>query len=455
MFLPEKLKGGRALVIGAGKSGVACANLLAGRGFPVLLCDEKTDAELREKLKGLSRGVEIEAGGHSPAALACAFAVKSPGLSHASPLIKALKKKKIPVFSEIEVALAFSRAASLLAVTGTNGKTTTTTLLGELMAASLRPGGRALVCGNVGVPAAALAPKARPSDAVVMEVSSYQLEDSSSLKPDAACVLNVTPDHLDHHGSMAAYVKAKGKVFRQQQGDGCCVFNYEDKHCRRLAVACPSKPLFFSSARTGGRLSAWSAAGLLFFRSGSRIFSVRPPALPGAHNLENAMCAGLMALHCGARPAALKKVFASFKGVEHRLEPAGTARGITFINDSKGTNVDSTVVALKALGGRRNIWLILGGRGKGNPYGPLIPLIKQSVKGVLTIGEDAPAIEAELAGAAPVITAVTMQTACREILELGEKGDIALFSPACASFDQFRDFEDRGRRFKAFVGTLK
>jgi len=455
MFIPEKFKDGRALVIGAGKSGIACANLLSARGFAVLLSDEKKAAELKPRLKGLSRRVSVEAGGHSVAAYACAFAVKSPGMSQANPLIRALKKNKVPVFSEIEIALAFSRAGRLLAVTGTNGKTTTTTLLGEIMSAALRPAGRAVVCGNVGIPAAAAAPDARPGDAVVMELSSYQLEDSSYLKPDAACVLNVTPDHLDHHGSMAAYVAAKAKVFSSQAADACCVFNYEDKYCRELARRCPSKPLFFSSARSGGRLHAWAAQGKLFFKAAGREFSARPPALPGAHNLENAMCAGLMALHCGAGPAAVRKAFAAFKGVEHRIEPVRTVRGISFINDSKGTNVDSTVVALKALGSRRNVWLILGGQGKGLPYAPLIPLIKKSVKGVLTIGADAPKIEAELAGAAPLVTALTMETACREILQLGGRGDIALFSPACASFDQFKDFEDRGRKFKAFVETLK
>ena len=448
MFDPENFKNRKALVIGAGKSGVACANLLAARGFSVLLSDEKPEAELKERLKALADAVDVEAGGHSRAAFACGFAVKSPGMAHAHPLIKALKEKKIPVFSEIEIALAFSRAGRLLAVTGTNGKTTTTTLLGEIMAAALKPRGRALVCGNVGIPAAQIAPKARPGDAVVMEVSSYQLEDSSGLKPDAACVLNVTPDHLDHHGGMAAYVKAKKKVFSSQDKSACCVFNYEDKLCRAMARRCPSQVLFFSSRRAGGRLAAWTAGGKLHFKTGvGTTIAVKPPALPGAHNLENALCAGLMALHCGAPAAALKKVFSSFRGVEHRIEPAGAVRGVAFVNDSKGTNVDSTVVALKALGARKNIWLILGGQGKGLPYAPLIPLIRKSVKGVLTIG-------AELAGAAPVISAGTMETACREVLQLADRGDLALFSPACASFDQFKDFEDRGRKFKAFVRTL-
>jgi len=267
-------------------------------------------------------------------------------------------------------------------------------------------------------------------------------------------VLNVTPDHLDHHGGMAAYIAAKEKVFSSQDKTACCVFNYEDRLCRAMARRCPSKVLYFSSRRAGGRLAAWAAGGKLHFKTGGKVFAVVPPALPGAHNLENALCAGLMALHCGAPAAAPKKVFASFKGVEHRIEPAGAVRGVAFVNDSKGTNVDSTVVALKALGAKKNIWLILGGQGKGLPYAPLIPLIKKSVKGVLTIGADAPKIEAELAGAAPVISAGTMETACREILQLAVRGDLALFSPACASFDQFRDFEDRGRKFKAFVKKL-
>ena len=455
MFDPGKFRNGRALVIGAGKSGVACANLLAARGFDVLLTEEKKEPEVRERLRALSRRVRVETGGHGKAAFACAFAVKSPGLPHSHPLVTALKKKRIPLFSEVEIALAYSRAGKFLAVTGTNGKTTTTVLLGELMRAALRPRGRAVVCGNVGVPAALAVPKAGPADAVVLEASSYQLEDSSGIKPAAACVLNITPDHLDHHGGMAAYVRAKRKVFALQDPGDCCVFNYEDARCRRLAESCPSRALFFSSKRSIPGLHAWAEKGSLCFRSGKDVLRLKPPALPGAHNLENAMCAGLMALHCGARPGHLRKVFASFRGVEHRIERAGTVRGIVFYNDSKATNVDSTAVALKALAGRRNIWLILGGLGKGTPYAPLKPLIRAGVKGVLAIGQDAPAIEAQLAGAAPLITAVTMQNACREILQLGGKGDIALFSPACASFDQFRDFEDRGRKFKEFVASLR
>ncbi|PIU18487.1 MAG: UDP-N-acetylmuramoyl-L-alanine--D-glutamate ligase [Elusimicrobia bacterium CG08_land_8_20_14_0_20_59_10] len=455
MFIPENFKGKGALVIGAGRSGIACANLLAANGFKVLLTESQSTGKIKDRLKKLPRGVKTETGGHTKAVFSCGFAVKSPGLSRSNRLIISLKKKGIPVFSEIETALAFSRAARLLAVTGTNGKTTTTILLGAIMKAALRPGARALVCGNVGIPAAEAAPKARGRDAVVMEVSSYQLEDSSGIKPAAACLLNITPDHLDHHGSLAAYVKAKGKIFKYQDSAGCCVFNYEDARCRRLAKRCPARTLFFSSKRAKGPLNAWAAAGKLYFRLNGTEFAVKPPALPGAHNLENAMCAALMALHQGVKPGIIKKVFSAFKGVEHRLEPAGKVRGVSFINDSKATNVESTLVALKALGAGKNTWLILGGQDKGNPYAPLIGLIKEHVKAVVTIGAAARKIERELAGAAPLITAVTLKNACRGILALASPGDVVLFSPACASFDQFRDFEDRGRRFKALVKELK
>lgn len=455
MFIPANFKGKKALVIGAGRSGIACANLLEARGFEVLLTEEKEAGAVKANLKDLFRTVTVETGGHTKAAFTCAFAVKSPGLPQANPLIAALKKKKIPVYSEIEVALAFSGAAPLLAVTGTNGKTTTTVLLGEIMRLALkRKKGRALVCGNVGVPAARSAAGARAGDAIVLEVSSYQLEDSTFIKPAVACLLNITPDHLDHHGSMAAYTRAKERVFKFQAPEDVCVFNHADPACVKLAKSCRAKKLFFSSTGGAKKLNARVRDGKLYFNTGKVSFSARPPVLPGAHNLENAMCAGLMALAAGAAPAHVKKAFSAFRGVEHRLEPAGTVRGIKFINDSKATNVDSTLVALKAMPQKKAAWLIMGGTDKGTPYAPLLPLIRERVKAVLTIGAAAPRIERELAGGCPLITSVTMQAACRTVLELAGAGEIALFSPACASFDQFKDFEDRGRKFKAFVKTL-
>lgn len=460
MFIPANFKDKTALVIGAGKSGVAAANLLASRGFKVLLSDNKPLARLKERLKELSGKVEVEAGGHTDRVFSRGFAVKSPGLSHSNPLIVKLKKNRIPVFSEIETALAFSGTSEVLAVTGTNGKTTTTVLLGEIMKRALKArGAKAWICGNVGAPAAGIAKKAAARDMIIMEVSSYQLEDSSYLRPRAACVLNVTPDHLDHHKTMANYVTAKAKIFRFQKKEDACVFNADDKDCRRMAARCPSRTLFFSSSRKGGDLNAWVEEGAkgakIILKWNGEKTALTPPALPGRHNLENAMCAGLMALTRGVGRADIQKTFSAFKGVEHRIEPAGKTRGITFINDSKATNVDSTLVALRALGtARKNIWLILGGLDKGSPYTPLAPLISKSVKAVLTIGAAAEKIKKELMGAAPVISAGTIAKAVGLAGARGERGDVVLFSPACASFDQFKDYEDRGRKFKALVKKL-
>ncbi len=457
MFIPEKFKGKKGLVIGAGKSGVACANLLTYGGFKVLLSDTLPLDKLKERLKTLDGKVEIEVGGHTSKATECGFAVKSPGLPHSNPLIVKLKKNRIPIFSEIETALAFSETADFLAVTGTNGKTTTTVLLGEIMKRALKTrGSKAWICGNVGTPASMVAGKAAAGDTIVMEVSSYQLEDSSCLRPLTACVLNITPDHLDHHGTMENYISAKTKVFRFQKKNDACVFNADDAYCRQIAGRCPSRKFFFSSSRKGGRLNAWVEGGRLVFSLDGERHVLTAPALPGRHNLENAMCAGLMALTRGVDRADIQKTFSAFKGVEHRIEPAGKKRGIAFINDSKATNVDSTLVALRALGKRRrNIWLILGGLDKGNPYFPLAPLISKSVKAVLTIGAASVKIGNELKDAAPIISAGTMAKAVAVALHRGEKGDIVLFSPACASFDQFRDFEDRGRKFKALVKKIQ
>ena len=456
MFNPEKFKNKSALVIGAGKSGVACANLLAANGFKVLLSECKPLKDVKNGLKGLSRTVKLETGGHTNRAFACAFAVKSPGLARSSQVMRTLKKRGVPVFSEVDAALAFSRTKNFLAVTGTNGKTTTTALLGEIMGLALKKtGGRAFICGNVGIPASALAQKARANDFIVMELSSYQLEDSSYLSPAVSCVLNVTPDHLDHHGGMGAYVKAKEKIFKFQGKDDFCVLNYEDPRCRAFFGLCGAKALYFSSARRGGKLNAYSEAGALVFRAAGVTCRIKPPALPGAHNLENAMCAGLMALAAGVKPETLKKVFARFKGVEHRLETARALNGVAFINDSKATNVDSTMVALKALGRTKNIHLILGGLDKGTPYSPLKPLLRKYVKEILTIGSAAGKIEKELAGVCPLRLAKTLKTAIRTARACAARGDLVLLSPACASFDQFSDYEDRGRKFKELVRRLK
>lgn len=447
-------KNARACVLGFGRSGIACANLLRRAGFEVLLSELKALSPDAGRKAGLDSSVVLEYGGHSAEVLEADFVVKSPGIFPASEVISEIKDVKVPLFSELEVALGFCPPCKVFAVTGTNGKTTTATLLYETLKAAAPDGRGVWLAGNVGKPLALLAGEIKEGDWVVLEVSSYQLEDSAHFSPDFSCLLNITPDHLDHHGGMENYRSAKKKIFSMQRPEAFCVFNAADQECVRLAASCQSKKLWFSSS--SGTANARVGGGKLFFNFDDVSCEITPPSLPGVHNLENAMCVGLMALAAGAPPESVGRAFAAFRGVEHRLEEAGTVRGVRCINDSKATNVDSTATALRALhSGRKNIWLILGGQDKGSPYAPLAPLIAESVKKMLLIGEASAKIEGELGGVVHFERAVTMEKALDYCLAHAQEGDILLLSPACASFDQFRDFEHRGESFKALVRARK
>ena len=458
MFIPENFKEEKALVIGAGKSGIAAANLLAAKGFRVFLTENSPAEKVKDRLKELSPSVEIETGGHTDAVFSCGFAVKCPGLSHKNPLLLRLEQKGMPVFSEVEAALSFAKSPHLIAITGTNGKTTTTMLLGGIMKIhAAANGAEALTAGNIGNPVAAAVYGEAAGSFITAELSSYQLEDSSFIKPEVSVILNITPDHLEHHGSMEAYIAAKKRIFLFQDKNSFCVLNRRDMICRKIAEDVPSKVLWFSSsekAESDNAINAFIKDGFLVFRNGGKKHTLKPPVLPGIHNMENAIAAGLAALAAGAKPQEIQQAFDAFRPVEHRIEPAGTVKGIKFINDSKATNVDSVIVALKAMPQEKTTWLILGGRDKGAPYSPLIPLIRERVKGMIIIGEAAPLIEKELASCAPYKKAADIYEACRMILACGKAGDMALFSPACSSFDQFKDYEDRGRRFKKYVKEL-
>ncbi|MDP3541287.1 MAG: UDP-N-acetylmuramoyl-L-alanine--D-glutamate ligase [Elusimicrobiota bacterium] len=447
-------KGKLAGVLGLGRSGQSVARLLVKKGYKVLGSDSRPKAELTPMLKTLPKAAKWEWNGHSDRLLKCAFVVKSPGLKPNLPVFKTLAHKGIPVYSELEIALAFSKAKAVVAITGTNGKSTTTQLTWEVFKAGLPRGRKALLAGNIGIPVSAVAPASKPTDVIVLECSSYQLEDSVHFEPRASALLNITADHLDHHGTMAAYLAAKAKVFREQGPGDACVFNADDPIVYKLSRECPSDRLYFGTK--GINVHAWEEGGKLRFRlpRSKKEIALAPPKLPGRHNLENALAAGLLGLARGLKPSAIQKAFRAFKGVEHRLEPCGAVRGINCVNDSKATNVDSAVVALKAHapGGKR-LLLILGGLHKGFPYAPLKPWIERTVKGILTIGSASRRIEEDLSGLVPIFPCGTLETAVETGLKIGEKGDTLLLSPACASFDQFKDFEERGRRFKDLVGA--
>ena len=284
-------------------------------------------------------------------------------------------------------------------------------------------------------------------------MSSYQLENTPSLNPNVSVILNITPDHLEHHGSMKSYAGAKAQIFRGQTKKDFCILNYDDAACRRMAKRNPASTVFFSRRRVLRR-GVFYYRGAIRARIGKINFEIKPKLkIPGNHNLENALAATAACAVSLIKPSAIAKGLSTFKGVEHRIEFVAELNGVRYVNDSKGTNVDSTRVALEAF--CEPVWLIMGGKDKGAPYSPLIGLIKSGVKGIFLIGEAARKIRKQLKGSAPIYDCGMMANAVKKACILAAPGDVVLLSPACASFDQFADYEQRGKYFKKLVMNLK
>ena len=453
MFNQNKLKGLKACVLGLGKSGRAAASLLAANGFEVLISEEAAMSHAGSF--AFPAGVTVETGGHTDKIYECGFWIKSPGIFPQNPVLLEAKKRGIPVFSELEVALAFMpKPVRIFAVTGTNGKTTTTALLGAILqehAARENKGRRVHICGNIGSPVSQCVAAVKPGDDIVIEVSSYQLEDSTYFHPQVACILNITPDHLDHHGGMKEYIKAKAKVFKNQRENDVLVVNGADAVCAQLVEKAKSRVLAFSThPKHLLKTDVFFDGDELIFSEGHQI---RPPQLKGIHNIENAMVAALMALSSGVDAAAIQDAFSRFEAMEHRIEQFAYHRGVTYVNDSKATNLDSTITALKSFEKNKNLWLILGGRDKGASYEVLIPYLKDYCKRILTIGEAMDKIEAELHGAVDLVRCGTLKQAVKTAMDGATRGEVVLLSPACSSFDQFKDFEHRGKIFKQLVNA--
>ena len=451
MFKPALFEHKKIGVLGIGRSGRAAAGLLAQHGFEVLVSEESSPAHLPP----FSSGIEVETGGHSEKLFACACLIKSPGIFPKHPALLKAKALKIPVFSELEVALAFlPKKVTIFAVTGTNGKTTTTTLLGEILKERARrenKGRQVFVCGNIGTPVSECVDQIKAGDDLVIEVSSYQLEDSTFFRPHIACLLNITPDHLDHHGGMKNYIKAKAKIFKNQRANDFLILNGADGISAQFVPSIKSRVLAFSTQpKHLLRTDVFFDGDELVFREG---YLFKPPQLKGIHNVENAMSAALMALAGGAQACDVQEVFRRFKAMEHRIEQFAYHKGVTYVNDSKATNLDSTVTALKSFEPVKNIWLILGGRDKGASYEVLLPYLRTYCARVLSIGESMDKIEKELHGGFPITRCETLENAVKEAMAKAKSGDIVLLSPACSSFDQFKDFEQRGTVFKQLVNA--
>jgi UDP-N-acetylmuramoylalanine--D-glutamate ligase len=443
------LAGQRVLVVGLARTGVAAARFCAERGARVTASDHRPRAALAESLASLE-GLPIayELGGHEATTFTAQdLVVLSPGVPPTIPALRAARAAGVPVLSEIELAARFLEAP-LVAITGTNGKTTTTALVGDVLR---RAGRRTFVGGNIGNPL--LEAVGGAWDVVVVEVSSFQLEAVSSFAPQVGVVLNVTPDHLDRYDSMDDYAAAKERLFAAQRRDGHAVLNADDPVTRAMAERVRGSAWLFSARRPVER-GGFIDGDTMVLRLGGmeERIDARGRKLLGRHNLENLLVMALCARLLGAPGEAIAGTLSAFEGLPHRLELVRTHRGVRYYNDSKATNVESLEKSLAAVPGP--IRLIAGGRHKGASYRPLAPLVREKVRSLYLIGEAAGLIAADLGDAAPVLRCGDLPSAVRHASRDAREGEAVLLSPACASYDQFRDYEERGDTFRRLVGEL-
>ncbi len=436
-------------ILGFGLTGYWAARYALKSGWEVFISEKSPFSRYYNKLKKEFPDFKAEFGGHSDKLLKCDLILKSPGIHNDIPILKKSRKLDVPLTGELDFILRDKKPKKILAITGTYGKTTTTTLLGE-MVKRFYP--KTFICGNIGKPLSMYAEKIDQNTVLVMEVSSYQLEDAQEFRPAISMILNITPNHLEYHKTFSNYVRAKGRIFRNQRGDDICIFNYDDKNCGELSKKCPAEAVFFSRTQKLDR-GAYFKNGIYYYLSEDKKYQIKTELqIPGIHNVENALAAIIAAIRADVPVNTIKSVLRTFTGVEHRIEFVRKFKGVKYINDSKSTNVDSTRVALETV--EKNLWLILGGQDKGAPYAPLKKLLKKKVKAVMLIGEASQKISKELAGATKLYYSGNIKTAVAEIRKLARPGDTALLSPACASFDQFKNFEHRGIVFKKIIKAL-
>ena len=445
--------GDAILIIGAARSGVASAEYLLSIGKQIVISDMNTK---------LAEDVETQLGhasvsyvwGKQPdvAVLQPELIVMSPGVPLSIPPVVKARELGIPVISEPELAFRYSDVP-FVAITGTNGKTTTTTLTAFLLE---KEGRKVVAGGNIGLPLISQCPKMSANDIVVAEMSSFQLESVESFCPKVAVVMNLTPDHLDRHKTMEAYAAAKANIFKNQGPEEYLLLNKDDAIVAAMAAGAKSHVYYFSQQEILDE-GIWLEDGNLVYRLDKNgVPQVLIPAaeigIVGSHNWQNAMAASLAALLMGQQPEIIAERLRAFKGVAHRMEPVATIDGVLYVNDSKGTNPDSTEKALGSYG-KRPIVLIAGGRNKGSDMAVLVPLMRAHCRGVVLVGESTgDFIDAfERTGYTDYVCADSFEDAVAKAREMAQSGDVVLLSPACASWDMFDNFEQRGDLFKELV----
>ncbi|MCZ2078073.1 MAG: UDP-N-acetylmuramoyl-L-alanine--D-glutamate ligase [Bryobacterales bacterium] len=442
-----ELKGSNVLVVGMARSGLAAARLLVQHGAHV----RATDAKPMESLHGVQQelaSLDVPFILQSPAAFeACDLIVISPGVPMDLDLLEQARRRGTPVIGEVELAGWYLQGKTL-GITGSNGKTTTTALAGHI----LRECGIAVqVGGNIGTAPTSMAGNSREGQWNVLELSSFQLETVDRFRAQIAVITNLTPDHLDRHHTMEAYVQAKGRLLVNQTAQDYAVLNADDATCAAFADSIRSRLVWFRGSRRTE--AGWSFDGSVVFFEGKPWMEARGIPLRGRHNIENVMAAAGATHVAGAPLEQIAQAVRSFPGVEHRLEFTAEIGGVQFFNDSKATNVDATLKAIGAFDG--GLWIILGGKDKGSDYTPLIEPLRRKAHAALLIGAAADKIASHLGNAVPVIRCRTLESAVHAAVERASAGDTVLLAPACASFDQFESFEHRGKVFKEIVHSLE
>ena len=456
-----ELKNKRVLVVGLGKSGLSAALFLRDRGARVTVSDTRSAHALAKGIPALlEAGIAVESGGHGLLTFRRQdLIVVSPGVPLETPEVAQAARLGTPVIGELELASRFL-AGKVVAITGSNGKTTTTTLVGRIFEDAGLP---TLVGGNIGLPVVELVEReakltGRADDVwSVLEVSSFQLETTVEFQPKIAVVLNITADHLDRHKTFERYAAAKARITARQGPGDFLVLNAEDKVTQMVAAHTQAQIFWFSPARRT-KQGAFVHGESVFFLAAENgtpepILPVAEIPLRGAHNVENVLAAVCAARLAGVAAESIRRTVREFHAVEHRLEPVRTVRGVTYFNDSKATNVDATAKAIASFSG--GIHLILGGKDKDSDYTQLAPLLRQRVQVVYTIGSAAEKIERELAGVVKIESAETLTKALTLAADKAKEGEIVLLAPACASFDQFENYEHRGRVFRKSVMALE
>jgi len=447
------LEGKTVLVIGLGRTGTATARFLLDKGARVLAAEEKPISELGDAIAPLQGvpGFEFGIGqGDLDALSRVDLIVPSPGVAPFHPLLAEGARRNMPIVSELELASGYVKK-SIIAITGTNGKTTTTTLLGEILA---RCGKRVFVGGNIGTPLISHVGDSQEEDFVVLEVSSFQLQWVSDFHPFIAMLLNVSCDHLDYHASLEEYRAVKERIFARQGRGDLAILNGDDPQLADLAERLPAEHVVLFSSFSKPAEGIFVDGPSLRYRSAGRdeTYPVGAIRLKGAHNLENIMAAVVAARTCGCPAERITEAISTFTGIAHRIEFAGTADGVAYYDDSKGTNVDAVYRALQSFDG--TVVLLLGGRYKGGDFTVLETLLRERVKAVIVFGEAAGQIEAMIGGTVETQRAGTLREAVGVARRIATPGDTVLLSPGCSSFDEFKNYEERGSVFKDLVREM-